>query len=184
MVDSDKNNSSGISSNLTYGLYVQSIMVILAAIISLAGIFNMGFSMTYVTNLVSILVCISLLVYSFYGYRTKYQELYFIATILLYILLTICGLFTNVASFNSPFSLFTLITLISTIFFLHDYRKNYRSANYIMLIIFVSATIVVAYNMTKGMAWFIAFKYIIIPISIGLTYFERAQRGKYDFNNE
>ncbi len=36
-------------------------------------------------------------------------------------------------------------------------------------------------NLMMGIPWFIAIKYIIIPFSIGLTYFERVQRGKYDF---
>lgn len=30
------------------------------------------------------------------------------------------------------------------------------------------------------MPWFAAVKYIIIPVTIGLTYFERVKRGKYE----
>ncbi|WP_405307614.1 hypothetical protein [Methanobrevibacter sp.] len=37
------------------------------------------------------------------------------------------------------------------------------------------------FNMMNGMPWFIALKYIVIPVTIALTYFERVQRGKYDF---
>ena len=36
-------------------------------------------------------------------------------------------------------------------------------------------------NLMMEIPWFIGIKYIIITISIGLTYFERVQRGKYDF---
>ena len=50
-----------------------------------------------------------------------------------------------------------------------------------MLLTIVSGVIVLIFNMMGGMPWFIGLKYIIIPFTIGLTYFERVQRGKYDF---
>lgn len=59
--------------------------------------------------------------------------------------------------------------------------KNYNVANFAMLIALVSGVIVLVFNVMAGMPWYVALKYIIIPVSIGLTYFERTQRGKYDF---
>lgn len=51
-----------------------------------------------------------------------------------------------------------------------------------MLLAIVLGVIVLIFNMVGGIPWFIGLKYIIIPFIIGLTYFERVQRGKYDFN--
>lgn len=48
----------------------------------------------------------------------------------------------------------------------------------------VSCVIVLVFNIMAGKLWYVALKYIIIPVTIGLTYFERAQRGKYDFKYE
>ena len=45
----------------------------------------------------------------------------------------------------------------------------------------ITCIIVMLVNLMMGIPWFIGIKYIIITISIGLTYFERVQRGKYDF---
>ena len=74
-----------------------------------------------------------------------------------------------------------MITLISTIFFLSEYLKSYKSANYAMLIVIISSVISVILNIMAGMPWFVAVKYLIMPVSMGLTYFERTKRGKYDF---
>lgn len=175
----------GISSGLAYGLLAQSILVLLAAIISIWGIFGAykGFTLSFITNIISILVCISLLVYSFYGFNAKKnQEYFFITSIILYIILIIFGLLSTTIDLKNPVSILTVITLISTIFFLHDYTKNYKTANFAMLITIVSGVIVLIFNVMGGMPWFIALKYIIIPVTIALTYFERSQRGKYDFS--
>ncbi len=63
----------GISSRLAYGLIFQSILVICITIISIFGIFDVfqGITVNYVTNIISFFVCISLLVYSFYGFNAK-----------------------------------------------------------------------------------------------------------------
>ena len=63
----------GISSKLAYGLLIQSILVICVTIISIIGIldFNKIFTLNYITNIISFFVCISLLVYSFYGFNAK-----------------------------------------------------------------------------------------------------------------
>ena len=179
----------GFSSNLVYGLFIQSILVIFATIISIWGIFeliNQGvFSLRFITNLISLFVCISLLIYSFYGFNAeKNQEYFFISSIVLYIILILFGLLTSVLYFNNPVSVLTVITLVSAIFFLHDYRKSYQSANFAMLVVIVTGIIVVIFDIFGGMSWFIALKYLIIPFSIGLTYFERTQRNKYDFNSK
>ena len=174
----------GISSKLAYGLIVQSILVIAVSIISIWGIFefNQVLTLPYITNIISLFVCISLLVYSFYGFNAKNnQEAFFIAAIVLYIILIIFGLFTNALSLKNQVTILTVVTLISMIFFLRDYRKNYKVANFAMLIALVSAFIVLIFNVMGGMPWFIALKYLVIPVTIGLTYFERVQRGKYDF---
>jgi hypothetical protein len=175
----------GISSRLAYGLIFQSILVILAAIISIWGIFEVkqGFTLSYITNIISLLVCISLLVYSFYGYDSKkYQEAFFVIAVILYIILIIFGLFATTIDLKNPVSMLTVITLVSTIFFLHEHTKNYKVANFAMLIAIIFGFIVLIFNMMGGMPWFIALKYIIIPVTIALTYFERSQRGKYDFS--
>ena len=66
-------------------------------------------------------------------------------------------------------------------FFAREYKSNYKVANFAMLISFVSGLIVLVFNLMGGMSWFVGLKYIIIPVTIALTYFERVQRGKYDF---
>lgn len=71
--------------------------------------------------------------------------------------------------------------LVSSIFFLREYKRSYKVANFAMLIVLISGFIVLVFNVMGGMPWFIALKYIIIPVTIALTYFERSQRGKYDF---
>ncbi|AMD16655.1 hypothetical protein TL18_00545 [Methanobrevibacter sp. YE315] len=174
----------GISSKLAYGLLAQSILVIFAAIISIWGIFeaNRAFTLSYITNIISLLVCISLLVYSFYGFNAKKnQEAFFVAAIILYIVLILFGLLANTLDLKNPVSMLTVITLVCIIFFLREYRINYKVANFAMLIALISGFIVLVFNVMGGMPWFIALKYIIIPVTIALTYFERSQRGKYDF---
>lgn len=174
----------GISSRLAYGLIFQSILVICVAIISIWGIFEIksGFTISYITNILSLLVCISLLVYSFYGFNAKRnQEAFFISAVALYIIVIIFGIFATTIDFKNPVSMLTVITLISMIFFAHEYRVNYKVANFAMLIVIISGIIVLIFNMMSGMPWFIALKYIVMPVTIALTYFERVQRGKYDF---
>ena len=176
----------GISKKLAYGLMFQTILVIFATIISLWGVFSLlnqtGINLNYITNLISLLVCISLLVYSFYGFNAKRnQEAFFTSSIILFIILTIFGLITTTLNLKNPSNIFIMITLISTIFFLSEYLKSYKSANYAMLIVIISSVISVILNIMAGMPWFVAVKYLIIPVSMGLTYFERTKRGKYDF---
>lgn len=128
------------------------------------------------------MVCISLLVYSFYGFNAKRnQESFFMSAVILYIVLTLFGLLVINIDFKNPVGMLTVVTLISIIFFLHEYRINYKVANFAMLIVLASSVIVLVFNMMDGMPWFVAIKYIIIPVTIALTYFERVQRGKYDF---
>lgn len=128
------------------------------------------------------MVCISLLVYSFYGFNAKRnQEAFFMSAVILYIVLTLFGLLAINIDFKNPVGMLTVVTLISIIFFLHEYRINYKVANFAMLIALASSVIVLVFNMMDGMPWFVALKYIIIPVTIALTYFERVQRGKYDF---
>lgn len=176
----------GISKKLAYGLMFQTILVIFATIISLWGVFSLlnqtGINLNYITNLISLLVCISLLVYSFYGFNAKRnQEAFFTSSIILFIILNIFGLITTTLNLKNPSNIVIMITLISTIFFLSEYLKSYKSANYAMLIVIISSVISVILNIMSGMPWFVAVKYLIIPVSIGLTYFERTKRGKYDF---
>ena len=171
---------------LAYGLLFQSILVIFATIISLWGVFDLlnrtGITLNYVTNFISVIVCISLLIYSFYRFnKTKYQEALFTISIILYIILVIFGLFSTVFNVKSPIAMCTVVILISSIFFLHEHLKSYKSANYAMMVIVIASFIVVVLNIMGGMPWFISVKYLIIPVTIALTYFERAQSGKYEF---
>lgn len=175
----------GISSRLAYGLFAQSILVIGVTILSIWGIFEVtqGLTLRYVTNVISFLVCISLLIYSFYGFNAeKNQEAFFTSAIILYIILTIFGLFTSTVDFKNPVGILTLVTLVASVFFLREYRVNYVAANFAMLLVLISGVIVLVFNTMGGMPWYIGLKYIIIPVTIGLTYFERVQRGKYDFS--
>jgi hypothetical protein len=174
----------GISSRLAYGLLFQSILVICVAIISIWGIFEIkqGFTLSYITNILSLLVCIGLLIYSFSGFNAKRsREAIFITSVILYIIVILFGIFASTIDFKNPVGMLTVITLISMIFFLHEYRVNYKVANFAILIALISGVIVLIFNMMGGMPWFIALKYIVIPVTIALTYFERVQRGKYDF---
>ena len=143
---------------------------------------RMGFTLSYITNILSFLVCIAFLVYSFYGFNAKRnQEAFFLSAVILYIVVIIFGIFATTVDFKNPVGMLTVITLISMIFFLHEYRVNYKVANFAILISLISGVIVLIFNMMGGMPWFIALKYIIIPVTIALTYFERVQREKYDF---
>ena len=174
----------GISSRLAYGLIFQSILVICVAIISIWGMFEIrqGFTISYITNILSFLVCISLLVYSFYGFNTKRnREAIFITAAILYIIVILFGIFATTIDFKNPVGVLTVITLISMIFFLYEYRTNYKVANFAIMISLISGGIVLIFNIMAGLPWFMAIKYIIIPVTIALTYFERVQRGKYDF---
>ena len=175
----------GFSSKLVYGLFIQSILVIFATIVSVWGIFSMindVYSLRFITNFISTILCIDLLLYSFYGFNNeKYQEFFFSAAVVLYIILIVFGLFTSSVDFKNPISLLTVITLVSAIFFFHDYKKSYQSANFAMLVVIITGMIVVLFDVWGGMPWIPALKYIIIPFTIGLTYFERVQRGKYMF---
>ena len=176
----------GISKNLAYGLLFQSILVIFASIISLWGIiafFNQtGFTLNYITNFISLIVCISLLVYSFYRFNNnKYQEALFTISIILYIILIIFGLFATAVNVKSPMTICTVVILISAIFFLHEHLKSFKSANYAMMVIVIGSFVVVILNIMNGMPWFVAVKYLIIPVTIALTYFERAKSGNYEF---
>lgn len=113
----------GISSKLAYGLLFQSILVIGVAIISVWGMFEIrqGFTLSYITNVISFFVCISLLVYSFHGFDAKEnQEAFFMAAVILDIILILFGLLAITADFNNPVGMLTIITLISMIFFLHE----------------------------------------------------------------
>ena len=174
----------GISKRLAHGLMIQSMLVIFATIISLWGMFELyqsGINLNYITNFVSFIVCISLLVYSFYGFNAKKnQEAFFTISIILYIILIIFVLISTTLNFKNPISICAIVTLISTIFFLHEHIKSFRSANYAMLIIVISSFMMVIFNIMGGMPWFAAVKYLIIPVTIGLTYFERTKRGKYE----
>ena len=176
----------GISKNLAYGLLFQSILVIFSTIITLWGIFfniqSTNLTLNYITNFISLFVCISLLVYSFYGFNAKNnQEAFFTASIILYIILIFFGLITSALNLKNPSVILTIIILISSIFFLHEHITNFKSANFAMLIIVISSVIVVILNILEGMPWFVSIKYIVIPVTIGLTYFERSKRGKYEF---
>ena len=164
----------GISQRLAYGLLFQSILIIIAAIISLIGVFK--------TDLISLVVCILLLLYSFVGLNgKKSREVLFTTILIMFILLILVGLFANMMDLKTPTGLLTVILLVSAIFFMSEFRKNYKVANYALLVILIASTIITVFNIVAGLPWFAALKYIIIPVTIGLTYFERVQGGKYDF---
>lgn len=179
-------SKSGISKKLAYGLQFQSILLIFTTVISLWGAFNFfnpkSITLNYITNIISVIVCISLIIYSFYRFKNKkYQDAFFTISVILYLILTIFGMLTTTFNVKSPMTICTIIILISAIFFLHEHIKSYKSANYAMMIIVISSFIVVILNIMGGMPWFVAVKYLIIPVTIALTYFERAQSGKYEF---
>ena len=58
----------GISSRLAYGLLFSKYICNMCSYNQYMGIFEIkrGFTLSYITNILSLLVCISLLVYSFY----------------------------------------------------------------------------------------------------------------------
>ena len=66
-------------------------------------------------------------------------------------------------------------------FFLQEYKRNYKVANFAIVIALIAGIIMMVFNIMNGMYWFVAIRGIILPFTIGLTYFERVQRGKYDF---
>ena len=84
-----------ISKRLAYGLFFQSILVMCSTVISIWGLFEIKteFTLEYIINIISLFVCISLLVYSFYGFNAKKnQEAFFTSAIILYIIFVLSGL--------------------------------------------------------------------------------------------
>lgn len=78
----------GISKKFAYGLFIQSILVIVSAFAlnTLQLIFfNEGFAMEYISAILVFLTCISLIVYSFYEYNKNKQH-FFIIAIILYVI--------------------------------------------------------------------------------------------------
>ena len=175
----------GISKRLAYGLFFQSILVMCSTVISIVGLFEINTDLTlrYITNIVSIFVCISLLVYSFYGFNAeRNQEAFFMSAVILYIIFVLMGLLATAIEFKTTISVFPTISLISMMFFLREYKTNYKVANFAILIALISSIIVMVFDVINGeMYWFVAIRNIVLPVTIGLTYFERVQRGKYDF---
>ena len=174
----------GISKRLAYGLFFQSILVMCSTVISIWGLFEIktGFTLEYIINIISFFVCISLLVYSFYGFNAKKnQEAFFTSAVILYIIFVLSGLLVTAFGLKTPIGLIPTISLISMIFFLQEYKRNYKVANFAILIALIAGIIMMVFNIMNGMYWFVAIRGIIIPFTIGLTYFERVQRGKYDF---
>lgn len=175
----------GISEKLAYGLFIQSIFVILAAIMNLWRLIEVfpqyGFNYIVLTNIISVLCCISLLVYSFYGFNAeKNQEAYYISAIILYIIILFLGVLSNLINNGSPIGYVIILPLITTIYFLYAYKKNYRSAQYAMLLVLVLQVVVaICLIVIIGTPWYVGLKILIIPVTIALTHFERVQRGKY-----
>jgi hypothetical protein len=58
------------------------------------------------------------------------------------------------------------------VYFFKVYRANYKVANFAILISLISGVIVLIFNIMVGLLWFVAIKYIVIPVTIALTYFE------------
>ena len=186
MDDNEILQKFGIGKKLAYGLFFQSILIIIITIFSMFGIFyfKRDFTLAYITNIISLLVCISLLVYSFYGFHAKKnQEAFFASSLILYLILIAIGIFTSIIDFKNPVSLLVeLIPLICFVVFLCYYTKSYKIANIAMLIFLIFEVIILIHNvMIGGMSLILVLKYVIIPVTIWLTYYERVFRRKYPF---
>ncbi len=69
------------------------------------------------------------------------------------------------------------------IFFLHEYRVNYKVANFAILIALISGVIVLIFNMMNGMPWFIALKYLTLKEFKGVNTTSKFKllRNYFDF---
>ena len=174
----------GIGKKLAYGLFIQSLLVILATIIAFYNIYSMfigfGLSFIFIGQIISCLVCIMLLIYSFYAFNKENSENYFRIIIGLFAIQLVFAVLTCFMNVDSPILGFlTLIQLIILIYFFVALTKNYKGAQYAMLLVITIEIIIAIIRLTLGTSWVLCFKFLIIPCTIALTYFERVQRGKY-----
>ena len=174
----------GIGKKLAYGLFIQSLLVILATISAFYSIYirfiEFGLSFNFITQIIACLICILLLIYSFYAFNKENSENYFkiiIGLFAIQLVFAALGLFMNVGSPIAGF--LNIIQLIILIYFFVAFSKNYKGAQYAMLLIIAIAIIIAIIRSTQGSSWFSGFKFLIIPCTIALTYYERVLRGKY-----
>ena len=173
----------GIGKKLAYGLLIQSILVIIATICAFYSIYisfiAFGLSFALITNILSCLVCIMLLIYSFYAFNKENSENYFKIVIGLFAIQIVLAVLTCFMDVGSPIAGFLrIIELVLIIYFFVAFTKNYKGAQYAMLLIIVMQ-IIITIIVYMDSNWFIGFKYLIIPCTIALTYYERVLRGKY-----
>ena len=174
----------GIGKKLAYGLFIQSILVIIATIFAFYSIYvrfiEFGLSFDFITQIIACLVCIFLLIYSFYAFNKDNSENYFKIIIGLFVIQLVFSALSWFMDDGSPILGFlTIIQLIILIYFFVAFTKNYKGAQYAMLLVIAIEIIIVIIDLTLGAHWFSCFKFLIIPCTIALTYYERVQRGKY-----
>ena len=174
----------GIGKKLAYGLLIQSILVIIATISAFYSIYirfiEFGLSFSFITHIISCLVCIFLLIYSFYAFNKDNSENYFRIIIGLFAIQLVFSALSCFMNVISPIVGFlNIIQLIILIYFFVAFTKNYKGAQYAMLLVIAIAIIIAIIRLTQGESWFSCFKFVIIPCTIALTYYERVLRGKY-----
>ena len=172
----------GIGKKLAYGLFIQSILVIIATLCAFYSIYirfiEFGLSFSFITQIISCLVCIFLLIYSFYAFNKENSETYFRIIIGLFAIQLVFGALSFFMNVGSPIvGSLRIIQLIILIYFFVAFTKNYKGAQYAMLLLIVMQIIITIISFDGN--WVIDFKFLIIPCTIALTYFERVQRGKY-----
>ena len=174
----------GIGKKLAYGLFIQSILVIIATIIAFyniySGFIEFGLSFNFIGQIISCLVCILLLIYSFYAFNKENSEIYFRIIIGLFAIQLVLAVLSCFMDFGNPITGFLrIIQLIILIYFFVAFTKNYKGAQYAMLLVIAIEIIINIIGLTQGAPWFFVFKFLIIPCTIALTYYERVLRGKY-----
>ena len=77
------------------------------------------------TNILSLLACIGLLIYSFSGFNAKRsREAIFITSVILYIIVILFGIFASTIDFKNPVGMLTVITLIIIMFNMVEMKKQ------------------------------------------------------------
>ena len=160
----------GISEKLAYGLFIQSIILIISTImiltiISLAILNNYSIETIFPITF-QLLTCILLLTYSFYGFNKKNQEMLFKGAIISYMIFLLLS-FKNINTFlSTEIITFTVLRLILLFLFLVLMNRNVKVVQVILLVEMILEVIVGIYLLHKGFEISFFIKNIVVPFSI------------------
>ena len=174
----------GIGKKLAYGLFIQSLLVIISVILSVFTMYlvvrNTSDLFIILTIVFQVLTCILLLIYSFFKFNSNYQEHLFQGAIVTYILFLALSLRSSYFYLNNISTFLNFAELILLVIFLFSIYKNNNLARKSIFLIIIIEIISNIYMFYLGFELpFIFIKNIVVLGSFALTYYERLERGKY-----